>query len=66
MIEYTVVIEETVVQEFKIVAKSAEDALKQTEKKYKDGELVLDPGEVQCKQMRVTYPGCEISEWYEF
>lgn len=66
MIEYTVVIEETIVQEFKIVAKSAEDALKQTEKKYKNEEFILDSGEVQCKQMRVTHPGCEIGEWYEF
>lgn len=66
MAEYVVTIEETVVQEFKIAAKSAEDALKEAAEKYKEGETVLDSGEVQYKQMRATGPDCEISEWYEF
>ena len=47
MAEYVVTIEETVVQEYKIAAKSAEDALKEAAEKYKEGETVLDSGEVQ-------------------
>lgn len=66
MTEYIVIIEETLVQEFKIVAESAEDALKQAEKKYRKEEIVLDNGEVQYKQMSAILPGCEIEEWYEF
>lgn len=66
MAEYVITIEETVVQEFKIVAESSEEALIQAERKYKNGEIMLDSGEVQHKQMRATRPDCEISEWYEF
>jgi len=66
MTKYIVVIEETVAQEFKIIAKNAEDALKEAKKKYEEGEIVLEPGEVQYKQMKVIRPDCEFSEWYEF
>ena len=66
MTKYIVVIEETVAQEFKIIAKSEEDALKEAKKKYEDGKIVLEPGEVQYKQMKVIRPDCEVSEWYEF
>lgn len=43
--KYTVNIEETVVQQFTIEAGSKEEALKMAEKGYKDGKLVLEPGE---------------------
>lgn len=66
MTKYIVVIEETVAQEFKITAKSAEDALKEAKKKYEEGKIVLEPGEVQHKQMRVIRSDSEASEWCEF
>lgn len=66
MTKYIVVIEETVAQEFKIIAKSAEDALIEAKKKYERGKIVLEPGEVQYKQMRVIRPDSEASEWCEF
>ncbi len=66
MKEFTVVIEETVVQEFNVMANSAEDAVMLAEKKYKDREFVLESGEVQFRQMSVASPSGELTEWIEF
>ena len=63
--EYTVAIEETIVQEFKINATSAEEAFEIAEKKYKAREIVLEDSEVQFVQMSVTSPCDEQTEWTE-
>lgn len=56
---YKIAIEETVVEEFEVMANSAEEALEIAEEKYQDGEFVLSPGEVQNKQMSVIQPVVE-------
>ncbi len=64
--KYTITIEETNVKDFEIEAESAEEAHKIAERKYKSGEFVLDPGECQFKQMAITSPSNESTEWTEF
>ena len=51
---YTICIEETVVQEFTVEAESEEAALKNAEKLYKAGVLVLEPGEVQDVKINIA------------
>ena len=63
---YKIAIEETVVEEFEVMANSAEEALEIAEEKYQDGEFVLAPGEVQHKQMAIIEPATEISQWVAF
>ncbi|MBQ9801066.1 MAG: hypothetical protein IJO40_14175 [Thermoguttaceae bacterium] len=64
--KFTVAIEEIVVDEFVIEAESAEEALEIARAKYKSGEIVLCPGEVQSKMMAVAQPDDEATEWVEF
>ncbi len=63
---FTVAIEETVVQEFEISADSAENAMKIAEEQYKKGIIVLAPGEVQFRQMAVVKPNEKSAVWCEF
>ena len=64
--KYTITIEETVAKDFEIEAESAEEAYEIAEQKYKSGEFVLDPGECQFKQIAITSPSKEATEWREF
>lgn len=64
--KYTITIEETNTKDFEIKASSAEEAYEIAERKYKAGEFVLDPGECQFKQMVITEPSEESTEWREF
>lgn len=64
--KYTIMIEETVTKDFEVEANSAEDAYETAEQKYKDGEGVLDPGECQFRQIAITAPNDEATEWREF
>lgn len=66
MAKYTVTIEETVSQSFEVEAESAEEAMAIAEQKYNDGEFVLEPGELVSKQMAITSPDSETTEWTEF
>lgn len=66
MAKYTVTIEETVSQGFEVEAESAEEAMAIAEQKYNDGEFVLEPGELVSKQMAITSPDNEATEWTEF
>lgn len=66
MKKYVVVIEETCAQEFEVIADNAEEALKIARKSYKKGEFVLEPGECQHRQIAVSLPNEEITEWEEF
>ena len=64
--KYTITIEETVARDFEVEANSAEEAYETAERKYKSGEFVLDPGECQSKQISITGPSNEATEWKEF
>ncbi len=66
MTKYTIAIEETVVEEFEIEANDFGEALDIAAEKYRKGEIVLCPGEVQFKQMAVVKPDCESTGWSEF
>lgn len=66
MSTYIVAIEETISQEFLIEAENTEQAAKIAEEKYKNGEFVLESGEVSFKQMAVSKPGDEGRNWIEF
>lgn len=66
MNKYTIAIEETVVDEFEIVAENEKEALKIAEDKYKHGDIVLCPGELQFKQMAVVPSSGDIMEWHKF
>lgn len=65
MKKYIIAIEETVVQEFEVAAKNREEALSSAEEKYRKGEFVLEPGELQYTQMKLINPENEKSEWIE-
>lgn len=66
MNKYTIAIEETVVGEFEITAKNETEALRIAEDKYKHGDIVLCPGELQFKQMAVVHSSGDIIEWHKF
>lgn len=64
--KYTITIEETVTKDFEVEANDAEEAYKIAEQKYNSGEFVLDPGECQFKQIAITAPSNEATEWKQF
>ncbi len=66
MKKYIVAIEETIVQEFELAADNADEALNVAKEKYRNGEFVLDAGEVQLKQMSVILPQDKATEWTKF
>lgn len=64
--KYTITIEEAVAKDFEVEANSAEEAYGTAERKYKSGEFVLDPGDCQFRQIAITKPSDEATEWREF
>ena len=64
--KYTITIEETVAKDFEVEANDTEEAYGIAEQKYNSGEFVLDPGECQFKQIAITAPSNEATEWKEF
>ena len=66
MKKFTLAIEETIVQKFEVLANDADEAMEIAVEKYNTGEFVLDHTEVHHKQIAVTKPKNEASEWMEF
>lgn len=66
MKKFIVAIEETVVDEFEVIAEDAEEAMRIAEEKYNDCEFILCPGNLQFKQMSIIKPEDEVTEWVEF
>lgn len=66
MKKYTIIIEETVVEEFEVEATEADEALDIAAQKYRKGEFVLAPGEVQLKRMAIVSPNSECIMREEF
>ena len=64
--KYTITIEETVAKDFEVEANNADEAYETAEQKYKSGEFVLDPGDCQFRQIAITKPSEETTEWREF
>ena len=64
--KFKVIIEEMVAQEFEVEAACREEALAEAEAKYRAGEFVVCPGEVQARRMAVCEPAGEAAEWLEF
>ena len=66
MAKFTICIEETISETFDIVAKDVDEAIEIATKKYKDGTIILTPGNLVVKQMAVVSPEQETTEWFEF
>lgn len=66
MKKFTVTIEEMVSKDFEVEAETAEKAMEIAEQKYNNGEFVLEPGNLVCKQMAISKPDNECTEWTEF
>lgn len=65
--KYKVIIEETIAQEFLKEASNINEAKEKAIKDYKSGQLVLDSGEVEQKQIKVIAENSEeIIEWEKF
>lgn len=65
MPKYTITIEEMVSENFEVEAATADEAMEIAEQKYRDGEFVLEPGNLVCTQMAITNPSEEATEWME-
>ena len=65
MKKYFVVIEETISEEFEIDAESKEDAISKAIEKYKSGEFVLSPGNLESKKISIV-DNSEFDNWIEF
>jgi hypothetical protein len=66
MKKYTITIEETISQDFDVMANNAEQARAIAIEMYNLGELVLAPGNLIHKQMRVQSDANNSDEWIEF
>lgn len=61
-----ITIEETVTRDFEVEADGAEEAYEMAMWSYKSGDFVLYPGDCQFKQIAITAPSNEATEWQEF
>lgn len=64
--KYIVTIEEVIGQDFEIIAEDGGAAMEIAEEQYKKGILVLDSGEVHYRQMAITKPDIESTNWCMF
>lgn len=66
MKRFYVTIEETVCETFEVVAEDENQAREIAAAKYKSGELVLEPGELQRSKMKVSNESYEtLIDWEE-
>lgn len=65
MEKFTIAIEETLVEEFDVVAESETEALEIAFHKYKNHDFVLENGEVQYSQMAIVNPNINNIDWVE-
>lgn len=65
MKKYRIAIEETIVKEYEVEAKTAEEAIQTAKRNYDEGVFVSEPGEVQFVQMAVLSPESEATQWRE-
>jgi hypothetical protein len=67
MKKFKVIIEETISQEFEVEAENFESAEDIATEKYYKGEFVLEPGEVDYKQMSIIDDETqEQTSWFDF
>ena len=67
MKDFLISIEEHICKDFHVEANDIEEAMEIAEEKYKKGEFVVQPGEVQTKLMSVYEPETmDNTEWKEF
>ncbi|MDO5568960.1 MAG: DpnD/PcfM family protein [bacterium] len=64
--KYKIIIEETISQEFEVEANSLEEAQSKAIDEYNNGNIVLEPGELQSKQIKVIDENNKELEWKEF
>ena len=65
MKKYRVIIEETVSEEFELEADSEKDAISKAVDAYKNGEFVLESGNFEYAQLKVTDENEKCSDWIE-
>ena len=62
---YRVIIEETISEEFELEAESEKEAISKAMDAYKSGEFILEPGNFEYAQLKVTDEDDKCSEWIE-
>jgi len=65
MNNFKIAIEEMISDTFEVEANSLDEAIEIAKEKYKNGEFVLESGNLVAKQMAVIEPNKE-TEWIEF
>ena len=60
---FTVTIEELVSQDYTVLAENREEAIKKAIEMYKQGEIVLEPGNLEMKHIQLSENS---DEWVEF
>ena len=63
---FKITVEESVAKTFEVRGDTAEEALEKAKRLYNNGDLVLDPGDLISKQISITEPISEATEWEEF
>ena len=66
MKKYIITIEEMISKNFEVEANTIEEAMEVAEHRYRIGEYIIAPGNLVTKQMAVTSPDNELTEWTEF
>ncbi len=61
--EYRVIVEETVSAEVRVQARDARQALKLARDRYRAGQLVLEPGDLQDVRLCVLDADGQLGEW---
>ena len=65
--KFIVTIEETISQDFEVIAENEEDAIDIAIEKYNNGEFCLSPGTLVAKQMAVENITDNLfTDWFEF